>query len=84
MMIQTGVQTMKHEMLLSLNRRYLEVETIEHLVLSTLLDPCFKDKCFSSITNHTRAKSILEEKVKALEGSSETNTDATEKDQEQQ
>ena len=45
----TGVQTMKKEMLASLNRRFSDIESNETLVLATILDPCFKDKFFTSI-----------------------------------
>lgn len=75
-----GVRTMKEQMLLSLNRRYAQAESNEPLVLATLLDPCFKDKCFSNAANRTRAKNMLEDKVKALDGSLEqtSSSDTTE------
>ena len=46
-----GVRTMKQEMLEPLNRCFQEVETNELLVLATILNPCFKDKFFSGLTN---------------------------------
>ena len=55
-----GVQTMKEEMLSSLNRRFEDIESNESLVLATLLDPCFKDKFFR---DRTHAKTLLEAKV---------------------
>ena len=58
-----GVQTMKKEMLSSLNERFSEVESNEHLVLATLLDPCFKDRFFSSSNARLDAKTLLETKV---------------------
>ena len=59
-----GVRTMKTEMLLSLNTRFEVVETEKPLVLATLLDPCFRDKCFSNTTNRVGAKNMLEQEVK--------------------
>ena len=43
-----GVCTMKSEMLESLQRRFSNIEETDFLVLSTMLDPRFKDKFFSS------------------------------------
>ena len=58
-----GVQTMKKEMLSSLNRRFRDIENNETLVLATLLDPCFKDKFFSGIIAREQAKLLLIAKV---------------------
>ncbi len=58
-----GVQTMKKEMLSSLNRRFRDIESNETLTLVTLLDPCFKDKFFSSIVEREDAKLLLIAKV---------------------
>ena len=58
-----GVQTMKKEMLTSLNRRFSDIENNETLALATLLDPCFKDKFFSSIVEREDAKLLLIAKV---------------------
>ena len=63
-----GVRTMKEQMLTSLNRRYRNIETNEAVALATLLDPCFKDRCFSSSGDCARAKDILCEKVEELSG----------------
>ena len=41
-----GIQTMKKEMLASLDHRFDSIETNQLQVLATLLDPCFKDKLF--------------------------------------
>ena len=48
----TGIQTMKTEILASLNRRFNNMESNETLVLATMLDPCFKDKYFSGSVYH--------------------------------
>ena len=55
-----GVQTMKEQMLTSLNRCYRNIETNEAVVLATpLLDPYFKDRCFSSSGDRARANDML-------------------------
>ena len=66
-----GVQTMKEEMLSSLNRRFSDVESKESLVLAMLLDPRFKDKFFCGIVERAHAKTLLETKL------SETRTTTT-------
>ena len=71
-----GVQTMKEEMLSSLNRRYSDIESNESLVLATILDPCFKDKFFSGIMEHADAKILLETKVAKTLASSIVSTSA--------
>ena len=58
-----GIQTMKTEMLASLNRRFINMESNETLVLATMLDPCFKDKYFSGTVEKEEAKKLLIEKV---------------------
>ena len=59
----SGVRTMKRDILASLNRRYCDVESNELLVLATRLDPCFKDKFFRQQAN---AKELLEKRVAEL------------------
>ena len=54
-----GVQTMKKEMLESLNRRFSDVEDNETLQVATMLDPCFKDKFFTSSALRDEAKLLL-------------------------
>ena len=61
-----GVQGMKREMLKSLRRRYGNAESHECLVLSSILDPRFKDKCFTSVQVQTDARELLQQKVSAL------------------
>ena len=54
-----GVRTMKKELLDSLNRRFCDVEENETLVIATMLDPCFKDKFFTTLVARDEAKSML-------------------------
>ena len=44
----SGIQTMKIEMLTSLQRRFDDIEDSKLLLIATCLDPRFKDKFFSS------------------------------------
>ena len=57
----SGVRTMKSEMLDSLNRRFENMENEEFLLLSTALDPRYKDKFFTTNSVHSEAKRILEQ-----------------------
>ena len=43
----SGIQTMKTEMLTSLERRFDDIEESKLLLIATCLDPRFKDKVFS-------------------------------------
>ena len=54
-----GVRTMKKELLDSLNRRFCDVEENETLVIATMLDPCFKNKFFTTLVARDEAKSLL-------------------------
>ena len=60
------VQGMKREMLKSLRGRYGDAESNEFLVLSSILDPRFKDKCFSSGQVKTVARELLQQRLSAL------------------
>ncbi len=60
------VQTMKSDMLTSLNRRYKDVESDVPLALATLLDPRFKDKFFSGANKRANAKQLLDQRVAEL------------------
>ena len=53
---------MKGDMLTSLNRRYIDVESNSPLVLATLLDPRFKDKFFSGPQKRAFAKELLDQR----------------------
>ena len=59
----TGVCTMKAEMLASLNRRYAGIEKNELLVIATVLDPRFKDKFFTSSTDRVNAIDLIKSKI---------------------
>ena len=67
-----GVQTMKNEMLTSLNCRFRDIESNETLVLATILDPCFKDKFFTSIVEREDAKMLLIEKLSEMSSHTES------------
>ena len=71
-----GVQGMKREMLKSLRRRYGNAESHECLVLSSILDPRFKDKCFTSAQAQTDARELLQQKVSALSSVGQNRTEA--------
>ena len=57
----SGVRTMKSEMLDSLNRRFENMENEEFLLLSTALDPRYKDKFFTTNSVRSEAKRILKQ-----------------------
>ena len=63
-----GICTMKFEILESLHRRFSEIKETDFLVISTMLDPQFKDKFFSSKRFHENAKVLLQ---KLYEGENE-------------
>jgi len=50
---------MKRTMLLSLQRRFADIEKTNFLVLSTLLDPHFKDKSFNTSVFCQNAVTLL-------------------------
>ena len=62
----SGVHTMKQEMLKSLKQRYACAESNEILTFSTALDPRFKDKCFSQVGTAEKVRSSLKHKVAEL------------------
>ena len=66
-----GMRTMKSEMLSSLNSRYGNAESNETLVLTTLIDPRFKDKFFSGTREKNDAKELLDEKVAEITSTEE-------------
>ena len=51
---------MKSAMLESLQNRLCDIEETDFLVLSTMLDPRFKDKFFSSTSSCESAKVLLQ------------------------
>ena len=62
----SGVHTMKQEMLKSLKQRYACAESNEIPTFSTALDPRFKDKCFSQVGTAEKVRSNLKHKVAEL------------------
>ena len=56
-----GVHSMKSAMLDSLQKRFSDIEQTDFLVLSTMLDPRYKDKFFSSVNSRACAKDLLED-----------------------
>ena len=61
-----GVQTMKSEMVASLKRRFSDIEKNECFVITTLLDPPFKDKFFCGPSERAAARQVLENKKEEL------------------
>ena len=62
----SGVHTMKQEMLKSLKQRYTCTESNEILTFSTAaLDSRFKDKCFTQVGTAEKVRSILKQSCKA-------------------
>ena len=59
----SGVRTMKGEMLVSLKRRFADMEHKEYLLLAIILDPRYKNKFFS---NTDVAVDLLEQKYCTL------------------
>ena len=52
----SGIQTMKGEMLSSLKRRFEDVEKHEELIIATILDPRYKDKFSATAATKEFAK----------------------------
>ena len=69
----SGVQTMKGELLKSLKSRFAGIEEKKELALATLLDPRFKDKFFSgNIIKATVKEMLVEEMNSSVDMASET------------
>ena len=58
---------MKNEMLLSLKRRFSDIESNPPLVIACLLDPRFKDRFLSGVIQQAEAKRILLEELENLD-----------------
>ena len=58
----SGIRTLKKEMLTSLQKRFEDIEENQYTVISTLLDPCFKNKFFTGSVQMENAKMLLREK----------------------
>ena len=59
----SGIQTMKAEMLTSLERRFDDIEDSKLLLIATCLDPRFKDKFFSSEAKQLARKCVIDKIV---------------------
>ena len=70
-----GVHSMRQEMLRSLRRRYENVESNEILTISTILDPRFKDKCFTASSTVERSIYALKDKVMEIRSNQAPPTD---------
>lgn len=57
----TGVQTMKSEVLSSLKQRFANVEECKELVVATTMDPRYQDKFFSKPATKVLAKELITE-----------------------
>ena len=55
----SGIQTMKSEMLSSLKRRFADVEEHKELIVATTIDPRYKDKFFSKPTTKVFVKQLV-------------------------
>ena len=56
----SGIQTMKTEMLTSLGRRFDDIEESKLLLIATCLDPRFKDKFFSTEAKRLARKCVID------------------------
>ena len=63
----SGVKTMKKEMLLSVKRRFSDIESNVPLVIACLLDPRFKDKFLSGTIEQAEAKRMLLEELEKIQ-----------------
>lgn len=63
----SGVRMMKKEMLVSVKRRFSNIESNAPLVIVCLLDPRFKDRFLSDTIQQAEAKRMLIEELKKLD-----------------
>ena len=63
----SGVKTMKKEMLLSVKRRFSDIESNVPLVIACLLDPRFKDRFLSGTIEQAEAKRMLLEELEKIQ-----------------
>ena len=71
----SGIRTMKRELLHSLKLRFNRIEENKQLSLATFLDPRFKDKFFSSNIVKATIKEILLEEMSKLDTGLQGNTE---------
>ena len=62
----SGVRTMKNEMLSSLNQRLCDIGDNQHLILASLLDPRFKNRFLDGAEQQAKAKKMMLEEVRKL------------------
>ena len=62
-----GIRNMKSQLLSSLNHRFHGIESIKHYILATVLDPCYKLRCFSCPSKIAAAKEMLIDECKCLD-----------------
>ena len=62
----SGVRTMKNEMLSSLNQRLCDIGDNQHLLLASLLDPRFKNRFLDGAEQQAKAKKMMLEEVRKL------------------
>jgi len=55
----SGIQTMKAQLKVSLSRRFSDIEHNDLLIVATFLDPKFKDEFFTSSSVNTRVESAV-------------------------
>lgn len=67
-----GIMSMKYKMLLSMQNRFASCETEDLYCLSTLLDPRFKNRVFSSQSNMISSKERLISRCEDYLGSSQS------------
>ena len=63
----SGVRTMKKEILLSVKRRFSNIESNVPLVIARLLDPCFNDRILSGAIQQAEAKRMLIEELEKID-----------------
>ncbi|KAL6463619.1 hypothetical protein MHYP_G00280100 [Metynnis hypsauchen] len=74
-----GIKTMKKTVLQAINKRFSAVEDEPLYALSTLLDPRYKDRCFTSADSVKRAKDALTKELEEEDpGSSTVGRETTE------
>ena len=64
----SGVRTMKTEMLHSLKQRFSDIGDKQHLVLASLLDPRLKNRFFDGAEQQVKGKEMMLEEVRKLTG----------------
>ena len=60
----SGVRTMKNEILCSLNRRSCDIGDNQHLVLASLLDPQYKNRFLDGAEQQAKAKELMLEEIR--------------------